>query len=221
MEASPHPDAWTAEFAAFARISRAHATSPLDIHDWLDPLIRRWLPTLALPGLLPALLLLVASAWLAALALRGRLRVAGWRIGLWTFAVLLPTAAVWTVAAYRADEAWRLQPCTPGVWLHPSMLSSGIPGEIAINVALLVPAGAAAWLWPGRKARLAALLTALATPGVLEAVQYLIPQLHRECQWGDIANNVLGVALGYCLVAGVMALRPNSESTFESGPTGN
>lgn len=203
-----HSNAIAEAFNGMERMIALSSFSPLDIHEWFDPLIRRWLPTLALPGLLPAILLLASLSGLVGVTMRGRLGVAAWRIGVWTFAVLLPTAAVWTVPAYQEGETVDLRACTVGVWLHPSMLASGVPGEVAINVALLVPAGASAWLWRDRTRRLAALLTAFAAPVFLETVQYMLPALHRACQFADMANNALGVWVGFCFLAGVVATRP-------------
>lgn len=142
--------------------------------------------------LVTILIVAVAAPWLSRWT-----KVRWWRVALWLLTVAMPLAYTWTVATGAG---------TPGChWGQPpwAFVPQANNPEITFNILMLVPAGAAAWLWPDGPRRLAALFCALVTPAVVEFGQYLFPQLHRACQAGDIINNVIGVLVGWSLVAGV------------------
>lgn len=78
--------------------------------------------------------------------------------------------------------------------------------ETRANIAMLMPAGAAALLFPPGPRRLAAFGAALAMPATIEVTQMLARHLGRACQGADVFNNTLGVVVGFCLAAGVRAV---------------
>lgn len=78
--------------------------------------------------------------------------------------------------------------------------------ETRANIAMLMPAGAAALLFPSGPRRLAAFGAALALPATIEVTQMLVSHLGRACQGADVFNNTLGVVVGFCLAAGVRAV---------------
>lgn len=121
------------------------------------------------------------------------------RTVLWFTTALVPVAFTWTPAALRGTPGchWGLLP-----W---EVASSTGAQEVFYNILLFVPAGTAAWLLPVGAPRLAALCVGLLIPPAIEAVQLTLPMLNRACQAGDILNNMLGVLIGWCLVAGAVA----------------
>lgn len=164
----------------------------------LDGLLARArdLAPVALHAFAPNLLLTLLLALAVAALLSSSVQLRTWRLWLWLSAVMLPLPYTWTAAR---DSG------TPGChWGQPpwDFAPQAANPEITYNILLMVPAGAAAWLWPDGPRRLAALGCALASPTVIEFGQYVLPQLHRSCQAGDIINNVIGALLGWSLVAG-------------------
>lgn len=140
------------------------------------------------------LLAAIAASWLSYWT-----KVQWWRVALWLLTLAMPLAYTWTVATGDG---------TPGChWGQPpwDFVPQAAKPEIAFNILMMVPAGAAAWLWPDGPRRLGALVCALVSPAFIEFGQYLLPQLHRACQAGDIINNVIGALVGWLLVAGVRA----------------
>jgi hypothetical protein len=76
------------------------------------------------------------------------------------------------------------------------------PGEILLNILLYVPLGVAiAWCPPSR-ARLVALGLAFALPIAVEVLQLVVVNLGRECQSGDVVDNVTGLTLGIVVASG-------------------
>lgn len=146
-----------------------------------------------------------------ALAVAIGLIVGGWaapRLGLtrraagalWLTCLLAPLA--YTLSAIPGDG---LSGCEVGLipWQSTKVLLSI---ETRSNLVLLMPAGAAALLFPSGPRRLAALGAALAMPAAIEITQLLMRHLRRACQGTDVFNNTLGVVLGFCLAAGVWAV---------------
>jgi len=87
------------------------------------------------------------------------------------------------------------------VWLgvpqEPILPSTWWPlDDRALNVLLYVPLGLAiAQIGRGRwLARI--VVAALLAPLVVESVQRLIPVMHRGPQWIDVADNLIGLAVG-------------------------
>ncbi len=127
-----------------------------------------------------------------------RISIPTWRLVLWLIAVLIPVAYTWTASTVVAN----LHVCTEGMWFY-EIATARAPKEAVANTLLFVPAGAAAWLWRTPQQRIAALGVVLAMPPIIETGQLLMRWLHRACQYGDIANNILGAVIGFSLVAGV------------------
>lgn len=174
------------------------------VWSWVSELWPSWFPP-GLPGWWTAVLFGVALGTVIGVLLGPRLNIARWRLGLWLAVMLSVPAATWTVPTHAARFEAVLRGCTQGQLPRPSMLTSGFTTEVVSNIAMTVPIGAAAVLWPMGARRLAALCVALATPPLIETVQ-LIPVLRRGCQLGDVVNNSIGVLVGFALAAGVEAV---------------
>lgn len=163
-----------------------------------------------LHSFVPNLLLTVAVAGAAGGVMGARLHITEWRLALWLMSMTVPVAYTWT-----GGDGGGTPGCHMGVppW-HLSL--GGADSEILTNIALLIPAGATAFVWADASHRLAALTAALAIPAVVEAGQYLVPSLGRSCQFGDVLNNQIGVLVGWSLVAGILAVNriwPGSRGT--------
>lgn len=119
---------------------------------------------------------------------------------LWLTCVLVPLA--YTLSATQGGG---VAGCEMGLapWESRSALLSG---ETRANIVMLMPAGAAALLFPSGPRRLAALGAALALPAAIEVIQMVVRPLGRACQGADVFNNTLGVLLGFWLAAGVWVL---------------
>lgn len=169
----------------------------------MDRLARLWdflVPSLApevLPDLGPVLLFILAGSAVAAIALGDRLGIGVLRSYVWTVCLLTPLAYTLTAA-----NGPGIVGCELGVlaWESREALASS---ETVSNVILLMPAGAAAVLFPTGARRLAALGTALALPFLIEFAQMVTRPLGRACQVSDLFNNTAGVLLGFCLAAGM------------------
>ena len=151
-----------------------------------------------LPGLRLTMALSVTAAVIIGIWVAPRISIPTWRLVLWLIAVLIPVAYTWTASTVVAN----LHVCTEGMWFY-EIAAARAPKEAVANVLLFVPAGAAAWLWRTPQQRIAALGVVLAMPPIIETGQLLMRWLHRACQYGDIANNLLGAVIGFSLVAGV------------------
>lgn len=147
--------------------------------------------------------------WLAARVLNRP----NWQVCLWVSCVSLPAAFTLTrpsLLATASDvNAW----CSAGVMPSLGMFTRKIPADILRNIALLIPAGAAAILWPPGAQRLAALGTALAVSPAIEALQ-AIPEIHRSCEFSDVVNNSLGALLGFLLASGAASLWQSFRLTW-------
>lgn len=172
----------------------------------MDRLARLWeliVPSLApqvLPDLVPVLLFILAGSAVAAIVLGDRLGVGVLRAYAWFVCLLTPMAYTLTAA-----NGPGIVGCEWGVlaWESRAALASA---ETVSNVLLLVPAGAAAVLFPTGARRLAALGTALTLPFLIEFAQMVTRPLGRACQVSDVVNNTAGVLVGFCLAAGVWAV---------------
>jgi hypothetical protein len=74
-----------------------------------------------------------------------------------------------------------------------------------LNVLLFVPLGVAVGLLPRTRQSLVVALAATSLTFVVELIQLLLPALGRGCETADMADNLLGLALG--LFVGIV-LRP-------------
>ena len=119
---------------------------------------------------------------------------------LWLTCLLVPLA--YTLSATQGGG---LAGCEMGLapWESRTAFFSA---ETRANVVMLIPAGAAALLFPSGPRRLAALGAALALPAAIEVTQMVVRPLGRACQGADVFNNTLGVLLGFWLAAGVWVL---------------
>ena len=82
-------------------------------------------------------------------------------------------------------------------------------GEALGNILLFVPLGVALALLPSSSVRGWLLAAAIALPIVIEGVQMLAPVLDRACQAADVADNLIGLAIG--LLIGWVARRVLGE----------
>jgi hypothetical protein len=119
---------------------------------------------------------------------------------LWLACLLVPLA--YTLSATRYPETLGCQ-----IGLFPWETRAALLSvDTRANIVMLMPAGAAALLFPSGPRRLAALTTALALPVAIEVTQMVVRPLRRACQGADIFNNSLGVLLGFWLAAGLWTL---------------
>lgn len=153
-------------------------------------------------GLVPNLLATLAITVVVAFWFAPRLGTSRWVAGLWLAALLVPLAYTWTPSWGYGSAT-----CDWGVWPGDGAQARFFY-EMFTNITLLLPAGAAAWLWSAGTPRLAALTVALAVPPAIEAVQRWSPLLSsRACQVSDVVFNILGVWIGFGAVAAAVAIR--------------
>jgi hypothetical protein len=74
-----------------------------------------------------------------------------------------------------------------------------------VNVLLFVPLGVLVGLLPRTRRTAAVVVAAIALPFAIEAIQLVVTPLGRACQSADVADNLVGLAVG--VVAGVVARR--------------
>lgn len=129
-----------------------------------------------------------------------RLGIGRLRGTLWLLLVLAPLP--YTLSATGSPGGLE---CSIGLtpWQFPGAL---LAPESRTNILMLVPAGAAAFLFPLGARRIAALGAALSLPLVIELTQRVWSHLGRSCQVFDVVNNMLGVLVGFWLVAGAVAM---------------
>ena len=119
---------------------------------------------------------------------------------LWLACILVPLA--YTLSASRNVS---LAGCQIGLAPWESRSALFAP-ETRANLLMMMPAGAAALLFPSGPRRLAALGAALAVSPAIEVTQMVVRPLGRACQGADVFNNTLSVLLGFWLAAGVWVL---------------
>lgn len=157
-----------------------------------------WLSNMS--GLLPNLLATVVLAIVVGLIAAPRLRLSRIAAVCWLLCLSAPVALTWTKAdvdQQQAGCAWSTG------WWELNQFFTDV--DIVPNIVLLIPAGAAAAVFPRGPRRWSALLVALMVPLIIEAGQALMPWLHRTCQVGDIGNNALGVLIGFVVAVAVRA----------------
>jgi hypothetical protein len=71
--------------------------------------------------------------------------------------------------------------------------------DTSLNIVLFVPFGLGISLVPQPRLRGTLLLTAIALPFVIEAIQLAAPVLARGCQSADVIDNLTGLAIGFAL----------------------
>jgi glycopeptide antibiotics resistance protein len=168
---------------------------------WLEPVFRSY------PGFLPGLVVgLAVTALLAgrtarALRIRGALAAA----------LLLSLGVVLAATLFPSPEAIQR---VLGAAAEPPQARAGTCnlssfgliqfdeffeiGERTANELLFVPLGICIVLLP-RRIRWAAVLTGLALPLAIEAVQSMTPSLDRACEGRDVADNLTGLVAGYAV----------------------
>ncbi|MGL5405477.1 MAG: VanZ family protein [Propionibacteriaceae bacterium] len=82
-------------------------------------------------------------------------------------------------------------PLPPSQWLETS--------SDALNIWFFVPAGMAAMFLVTKKRRLSAAFLVMLVPVICETAQHFFPAAGRVCIAEDIANNLVGVAIGFLI----------------------
>lgn len=204
----------TEAFAPFGP-TLAHRPSPLrvtpppnstTVHDMggFDRFWDLWgLPVLpySLAEFLPRLAVTMVLALLVGRVAAAPMGLSPRRAIVWMLCMLAPLAYTLSPSGFDGGSG-----CTLGLtpWQFPAAIFAL---DSRANVIMLIPVGAAAFLFKEGARRLAALLTALSLPLVIELVQLAAPSLGRSCQFFDVVYNITGVFAGFWLVAGTVALR--------------
>jgi hypothetical protein len=79
--------------------------------------------------------------------------------------------------------------------------------EVSLNVLLFIPLGVAVALLPWSRRTIVVAAAAFALPVAIEAAQLVVPFLGRQCQSGDVIDNLLGLVVGLVVGAVSVALR--------------
>ncbi len=154
----------------------------------------------ALSGLLPNLTATVVLAIVVGLVAAPRLGLSRIAAVAWLLCLSSPVALTWT----KADGGQQQIGCAWSTgWWELNQFFTDV--DIVPNIVLLIPAGAAAVVFPRGPRRWSALLVALMVPPIIETGQAVMPGLNRTCQVGDIGNNMLGVVIGFAVAVAVSA----------------
>ncbi len=157
-----------------------------------------WLSNMS--GLLPNLAATVVLAIVVGLVAAPRLRLSRIAAVVWLLCLSAPVALTWT----KADGGQQQIGCAWSTgWWELNQFFTDV--DVVPNIVLLIPAGAAAAVFPRGPRRWSALLVALMVPLIIETGQALMPWLNRTCQVGDIGNNMLGVLIGFAVAVTVNA----------------
>ena len=161
----------------------------------------------SLSAFLPRLAITLLMATLVGMGAARRLGLSRRRAIVWLLCLLAPLAYTLSPSGFEGASG-----CTIGLtpWQFPGAIFAL---DSRANVIMLIPAGAAAFLFTQGARNLAALLTALSLPPVIELVQLAAPILGRSCQFFDVVYNLTGVLVGFWLVAGVVVLRDSIRTT--------
>jgi hypothetical protein len=92
--------------------------------------------------------------------------------------------------------------CDLSRWNLATLPQVAQAGEVAVNILLFIPLGIAIGLLPRSRGQLIAMAAAAALPVATEVTQLVAVPLGRECQSGDVIDNLTGFVLGLC-VAGI------------------
>lgn len=150
-------------------------------------------------------LAVAVSAMVATLARRRRLRlrpaVACLAAGYGAAAV---TLTLWPATARPGHEPAALENLLAG----PSS-----PAELAANVLLFLPLGAAVgWLFGRGRPSAGPVVAVLAVPLLVEVVQLVVAPLHRDPSVADVVANTAGLAAGLLVGRKVAASSPPPRS---------
>lgn len=77
------------------------------------------------------------------------------------------------------------------------------PGDIVLNILLFVPLGVTIGLLPSTSGVRRLVPLAYALPFATEGVQLVVLQLGRECQSGDVVDNLTGLTIGIAVGCGI------------------
>ena len=92
------------------------------------------------------------------------------------------------------------------------------PGEILLNILLFVPFGVVVGLLPRSRALRLLVPAAFALPVAIEIVQLAVVRLGRECQSGDVIDNVTGLTIGILAGGAVGWVIARRERPAADGP---
>ena len=95
--------------------------------------------------------------------------------------------------------------CSLGLWRTETLEMFGV-GEALLNIALFVPLGFVLAFQPAWRGRPFLTAAAIVLPFAIELVQLRVPGLGRYCDTMDIADNLIGLALGFGSGASVVTL---------------
>lgn len=164
----------------------------------------------AYPGFGPGLVVAVVASLALTPWIARRLRIGrglalalALSVGTVVAATLFPDVIGWWAGTSLADNA---------IWscdlerIRPSLTEILAFREATANVILFVPLGICVALLPAAF-RFRAIVVALVAPLAIEFVQAALPQMDRRCQAADVADNLLGLALGIALGLTLHALR--------------
>jgi hypothetical protein len=148
------------------------------------------------PGLVPGLLVFVALGLVLMRRLGQVLGVGPWH----AFALVMGAGLALSATLTPGAEALVGIPGTGTCDVSRIGLATqnqvGRADEVALNLALLIPLGMAiGYLTPSRT-RLALLGAAILLPFVVEMAQLVVVRLGRECQSGDVIDNLTGLTIG-------------------------
>lgn len=91
------------------------------------------------------------------------------------------------------------------------------PGEIVLNILLFLPLGFAIGLSPPSRAKLVVLVLAYFLPFAIEVVQLVAIPLGRECQSGDVIDNLTGLTLGIVVATAARWIKTARSETGAAG----
>jgi hypothetical protein len=96
--------------------------------------------------------------------------------------------------------------------MWPASLDDVLHGpDVAINVAMFIPAGIAIGIAPRSRRQAALLAGVVVLSPIVEIVQLVVVPLDRSCQAADVADNLTGLAIGLVLGALIGRLVPRAR----------
>ena len=84
------------------------------------------------------------------------------------------------------------------------------------NVLMFIPLGVVIAMMPRSRRKAVVLAGAVALPFAIETVQLLVPRLDRACQSADVADNLIGLAVGLGAGALMVRLLPSASRRGET-----
>ena len=102
----------------------------------------------------------------------------------------------------------------------PNLADLTTINEVSLNVILFIPLGASIGLLARSQRKAATLAGAIALPFAIEAIQLVVVPLGRYCDSADVADNLIGLAVGLILgtiVGGALRHRERSREVA-TGP---